>query len=281
PQPGDEGMERYLCSLTGRSYIPGEASKRATRTNSTEPQPVSEGSDASTQFPSNTQNTINLNPAGIKRNSVETQSSTIALESSKLPIEDVTSRKKERSLRFKRLAMADQLQTEDSLFEALQLIRPALDDNPRKLKLALNLLRLHGFLASDWIANPPPPGATGPRITLVKLAKFIAMDIRWPTYLLSLADLVSNMNIDANQPAYAPLLNRHPELVALMNRGGDDEILRVADLRAILSVAPSPNAVDSEMMELAAAADSSGKSSLISSAVHVMRLLIERSLPRL
>jgi len=259
PQPGDEGMERYLCSLTGRAYVRGEAARRATQMkDAANKARVGEGDVSKDSTPKKdiSQGAIDSN----RRNIGQNAAAATAPKRVEQHTQDAVSREKERSERFKRLAKADQLQTEDSLFEALLLIRPALDDNPRKLKLALNLLRLHGFLASDWLANPPPQGEPGPRITLPKLAKVIAMDLRWPTYLLSLAEQVSDMRMDEKVSAHASLPPSDPELVALLERGGGHEILRVADLRAILSVAPAPNAADSEMIEMVADAESSGRS---------------------
>lgn len=256
PQPGDEGMERFLCNLTGRAYVRGEAARRAIQVrDAAKKARVGDGDVSKGVTPKKdvSQGSSDSNRRNVEQSAPELTSPKRVEQHS----QDAVSREKERSERFKRLAKADQLQTEDSLFEALLLIRPALDDNPRKLKLALNLLRLHGFLASDWLANPPPQGEPGPRITLPKLAKVIAMDLRWPTYLLSLAEQVSDMRMDEKVPAHSSLAPSDPELVALLERGGAHEILRVADLRAILSVAPAPNAADSEMIEMVAQDDSS------------------------
>jgi hypothetical protein len=68
------------------------------------------------------------------------------------------------------------------------------------------------------------------------------------------------MRMDEKVSAHASFPPSDPELVALLERGGGHEILRVADLRAILSVAPAPNAADSEMIEMVADAESSGRS---------------------
>ncbi|MEZ5384708.1 MAG: P-loop NTPase fold protein [Prosthecobacter sp.] len=259
PQPGDEGMERYLCNLTGRAYVRGEAARRATQVrDAANKAPIGEGDVSKGETP---EHDVGQGPGDSNRRNVE-QSAPAAAAPKRVEqhTQDFVSRAKERVERFQRLAKADQLQTEDSLFEALLLIRPALDDNPRKLKLALNLLRLHGFLASDWLANPPPQGEPGPRITLPKLAKVIAMDLRWPTYLLSLAEKVSDMRMDEKIPAHSSLPPNDPELASLLERGGGHEVLSVADLRAILSVAPAPNAADSEMIEMIADAEFSEKS---------------------
>lgn len=258
PQPGDEGMERYLCNLTGRAYVRGEADRRAALLRG-EANKTQVGDVALSEGDSHKKD---VRQSSIEPSRVNAEQNPAAGNTPKRieqHTHDNVSREKERSERFRRLAKADRLQTEDALFEALLLIRPALDNNPRKLKLALNLLRLHGFLASDWLANPPPPGKPGPRITLPKLAKVIAMDLRWPTYLLSLAEQVSNMRMDEKVSAHASLPPNDAELVALLERGGNDEILRVVDLRAILSVAPAPNAADSEMTEMVAETESSGK----------------------
>ncbi len=77
----------------------------------------------------------------------------------------------------------------------LEMVAPALDWNPRRLKQFLNLFRLRAYIASatglfDQVGESPA-------LTLQQLGKFTAIGIKWPLLMIELAkdeDLLANLH---------------------------------------------------------------------------------------
>ena len=147
------------------------------------------------------------------------------------------------------LDQADKVASDAALHEALELVLPFMDNNPRRLKQALNLLRLWSYLAAEWLKPDTAErqaDSTEPLLTLKKLAKAVVMELRWPTKLLNLAEQAGRADVEV-RVSIEHLSNELPK--ALLEAGGEAGLLRVCDLRAILSVAAPANRRDSEMEE--------------------------------
>ena len=158
-------------------------------------------------------------------------------------------------------------------------IAPALGNNPRRLKQFVNLFRLRvviAFATDLFVAPEQTPPAE--QITLEKIAKFIAIELRWPLLvahaemepeLLSALEQVASGS-SAAQTFRVLYWSRYAELMTLLRVGiqdddRDDWILGRLDLTKLTSVSvkkprppsdtPTPDAALENLFEVIAEVD--------------------------
>jgi len=163
------------------------------------------------------------------------------------------------------------LDTESHEFAKLvKIAAPALGNNPRRIKQFINIFRLRVLIAFEtglFIAPIDTP--LFERLTLQKLAKFVAIELRWPLLLAHLdnePDLIRNLeNVALNTTPSASqktfrvdYWSRKPELMMLLRAGFDakgtviegeisDWLVGLIDIAKLTRVSvrqPSPAAVD-------------------------------------
>jgi KAP family P-loop domain len=81
---------------------------------------------------------------------------------------------------------AEEAVTEDSkmVSEILQMVAPAFEYNPRRLKQFINAFRLKTFIASrTGLFEEPADASPYKRLTVFQLGKFVAIGLRWPLLL--------------------------------------------------------------------------------------------------
>ncbi|MGV3757254.1 MAG: KAP family P-loop NTPase fold protein [Verrucomicrobiota bacterium] len=87
-------------------------------------------------------------------------------------------------------------QDSDGLHDIIKMVAPALDYNPRKLKQFVNVFRLRAYICFDTgLFNSMWQDDVG-RLTFEKLAKFVAIGLRWPMLMFDLhndPDLLSKI----------------------------------------------------------------------------------------
>ena len=75
----------------------------------------------------------------------------------------------------------------DHVADLVKLIAPALGNNPRRIKQFVNVFRLRMLIAeATGLFDAPAGTPAANRITLGKLAKFVALELRWPLLLAHL-----------------------------------------------------------------------------------------------
>jgi len=112
--------------------------------------------------------------------------------------------------------------------EVAKMVAPALDRNPRRIKQFVNLFRLRALIADAtglFRASASTPRSK--RLTLHKLGKFVAIELRWPLLLAHLerdpkflAEL-ERIAIDggATENPFAAYWSDRPQLLALLRSG--------------------------------------------------------------
>ncbi|MCB9762194.1 MAG: hypothetical protein H6739_20510 [Alphaproteobacteria bacterium] len=141
----------------------------------------------------------------------------------------------------------------EAVDEVLPLVVPALGQNPRRLKQLLNLYALQARLAAE--AGALAVGGEPHKLTKERLAKLVAMALRWPALVTDLhreAGLLEALQIGALAPesiaATKDLSARtrrwlaRPELMAFLATGcrtlDDPASLAHVDVRVVLGATP-------------------------------------------
>ncbi len=117
----------------------------------------------------------------------------------------------------------------------VKLAAPALGNNPRRIKQFINILRLRMLIAfeTDLFVAPVDTHPLN-RLTLQKLAKFVAIELRWPLLLAhldaepdlirKLEDVAANATLAASEKSFrVDYWSRKPELMMLLRAGESTE----------------------------------------------------------
>jgi hypothetical protein len=73
------------------------------------------------------------------------------------------------------------------VIDIAKMVAPALDRNPRRIKQFVNLFRLRSLIAdATGLFRAPESTPRSKRLTLQKLGKFVALELRWPLLLAHL-----------------------------------------------------------------------------------------------
>ena len=127
----------------------------------------------------------------------------------------------------------------------LEMVAPALDWNPRRLKQFLNLFRLRAYIASatglfDQVGESPA-------LTLQQLGKFTAIGIKWPLLMIELAkdeDLLANLQKCVlgkdKYDSTTTYWGRETKLLDLLSAGAEDSAysLEQVKVQKLLQVVP-------------------------------------------
>jgi len=161
----------------------------------------------------------------------------------------------------------------DELARMVKIAAPALGNNPRRIKQFINIFRLRVLIAFEtglFIAPIDTP--LFERLTLQKLAKFVAIELRWPLLLVHLdhePHLISSLeNVALNMPLSPAektfrvnYWSRKPELMMLLRAGFDakgtviegeisDWLMRYLDIAKLTRVSvkqPRPAPADADL----------------------------------
>ncbi len=105
----------------------------------------------------------------------------------------------------------------------MEMVAPALGNNPRRLKQFLNLFRLRHYIAQR--TGQLRAAEQGLGLTLPQLGKIVAVELRWPQLLDKLlrnpTEIVSLYKSDARD-ALSRLATIPPELITLLDYQRDE-----------------------------------------------------------
>jgi len=112
--------------------------------------------------------------------------------------------------------------------EVAKMVAPALDRNPRRIKQFVNLFRLRALIAdATGLFRAPAWTPRSKRLTLHKLGKFVAIELRWPlllahlerdaTFLAELERIAVDRATTENP--FALYWSDRPQLLALLRSG--------------------------------------------------------------
>jgi hypothetical protein len=135
--------------------------------------------------------------------------------------------------------------------QIVQMVAPALDDNPRRIKQFLSVFRLRAYIASNTglFAESQDPAK---QLTLEQLGKFTALAVRWPSLIYDLANMPALLWVlevvaeghpvpedFTNSPQVAYWRGK-PQLLALLRANLDQATCSLAnvDVLKLLSVSP-------------------------------------------
>jgi len=113
--------------------------------------------------------------------------------------------------------------------DVAKMVAPALDRNPRRIKQFVNLFRLRALIAdATGLFHAPQSKPRSERLTLQKLGKFVAIELRWPLLLAHLekqpkllAELerIAIDGVGENDTPAAIYWSERPQLQALLRSG--------------------------------------------------------------
>ena len=125
--------------------------------------------------------------------------------------------------------------------EAMEMVAPALDFNPRRLKHFLNLFRLRHYIGEA--TGKLPHGGTGGGLTLPRLAKLVAIELRWLAFfddVLASEGLLDSLEADDKSNNRATRWRGIRELVHLLAWGVERDATRFRvtkdDVRALFGI---------------------------------------------
>ena len=133
------------------------------------------------------------------------------------------------------MAFALKLADDSKLIEKLcEMVAPALDYNPRRLKQFINAFRLKAYICFNTGLLDTDDTMTGKCITLPMLAKFIAISLRWPLFLNHVAEgMIRFYDPDSSEGAVFGIMTLYwrskPRFVDLLNFRPGKNGVKLAD----------------------------------------------------
>lgn len=128
---------------------------------------------------------------------------------------------------------------ESEMRAALTFLAPHLDYHPRRIKQALNLLRLYWFITASLRIDESAHEKPAANLTALKLAMIVAVELRWPACLETLAKLAEASDKAAGDEKAAgrfPANTPEEKEVRAMLETPLAEPLMLTDLRAFFSL---------------------------------------------